>query len=158
MVVLMQACKINTAISCKKGVEVANNRLIIYKTTHDYSKNVPIDLSVDGSRIVSFPAPLDLVKTNNELRYPIKLLNGYFLDQKGISSYTVFISLCYEEYSKLNSAPKADSLYQLILEINPIQEYYIDSTYIHMDKEAYIELINSFIKKNSLEQELYKVK
>ena len=77
---------------------------IIYKTKADYSKNVPVTLSDDKLHVVSYPAPQD-VYFHGELAYPTQLAKGFLLDNRGISVNSAFISLTYEEYSKLPAAP-----------------------------------------------------
>jgi hypothetical protein len=96
---------------------------IIYKTKADYSKNVPVTLLEDKSRIVSYPAPQDLY-FRGQLAYPIALAKGFLLDNRGISVNSAFISLTYEEYAKLPSAPNPDDLYKMIIDKDPFTEMY----------------------------------
>jgi hypothetical protein len=96
---------------------------IIYKTKGDYSKNVPVTLSDDKMKIVSYPAPQD-VYTNGKLAYPTELVKGYLLDNRGIGPNTAFLKLTYEEYSKLTEAPNPNDLYNMIIDKNPITHMY----------------------------------
>lgn len=96
-------------------------RAYIYKTTADYSNNVPVILSEDKKNIVSYPHPKD-VKTSNSFLKPTELMNGYLLDNKGVQINTAFLSLTYEEYSKLQEVPSLDFLKSKIIDRNPFAE------------------------------------
>ncbi len=96
---------------------------IVYKTRKDYSKNVPVTLSEDKSKIVSYPAPHDLF-FNGILAYPTPLAKGYWLDNRGVSENTAFLSLTYEQYAKLPVAPTTDDLYKMIIDKDPITQMY----------------------------------
>lgn len=95
----------------------------IYKTKNDYSRNVPIILTDDKTSIVSFPATSD-VYYQGKLAEPIQLEQGYLLDVRGISKNVAFISLTYEEYSKLGQTPSTDSLMLMIIDNDPLEELY----------------------------------
>lgn len=97
--------------------------VFIYKTKKDYYQHVPIVLSEDKTRVVSFPGIKDVVK-NNIPTYPTRLENGYLLDNRGISKNAVFLSLTYEEYSKLRKTPSAEDLLEMILDKDPFVELY----------------------------------
>jgi len=96
---------------------------IIYQTRGDYSKNVPVTLSADKTKIVSYPAPQDLY-TAGVLAYPTELAKKYWLDNRGIGPNTAFLKLTYEEYAKLGAAPGPDDLYKLIIDKDPITHMY----------------------------------
>ncbi len=95
----------------------------VYKTRNDYRTNVPVILSDDKSRIVSYPHPKDLYY-KGELAYPTELADGYLLDNRGINADVAFLKMTYEEFSKLGEAPPLDSLYSLILDKDPLLELY----------------------------------
>ena len=95
--------------------------VIVYKTTKDYSKNVAVTLSADKTKIVAYPAPSD-VSANS---YPTALNKGYWLDNRGISANTAFLSMTYEQYAKLRKAPSLDELYGMIIDKNPIKKMYL---------------------------------
>lgn len=107
----------------KENVDYTGAPTTIYKTTKDYSKNVPITLSDDKSKIVSYPAPSDIYY-KGELSYPIELANYYLLDNRGVSINTAFLKYTYDEYSKLKEVPDLKTLYNLIIDKNPITEMY----------------------------------
>ena len=121
IVILTTVCCATIGKSNRKGHVVP--AAIIYKTKGDYSKNVPITLSTDKSKIVSYPAPQD-VYYRGQLAYPTVLKDGFLLDNRGISANSVFIKLTYEEYSKLSEAPSNEELYKMILDKNPFKEIY----------------------------------
>lgn len=93
---------------------------IVYKTKKNYDKNVAITLSDDKKTIVGYPHPRDV----SERSYPTSLNKGYLLDNRGIGKNTAFISMTYEEYAKLKSAPSLQELEQMIIDKDPIKEMY----------------------------------
>ena len=95
--------------------------IIVYKTTKDYSKNVAITLSEDKKMIVAYPAPTDVSARS----YPTALRKGYWLDNRGISPHTAFLSITYEEYAKLKKVPSLEELYKMIIDKNPIKKMYV---------------------------------
>jgi hypothetical protein len=97
--------------------------LIIYKTKKDYSKNVPVVLSSDKSKIVSYPAVAD-VNVNGKPAYPIVLAKKYMLDNRGIGPDVAFLSLTYEEYGNLKEIPALTELYNKIIDKDPLTEFY----------------------------------
>lgn len=96
---------------------------IIYKTKEDYSKFVPVILSEDKSKIISYPHPSDII-VNDVFSYPTELEKGYLLDNRGININVAFLNLTYEEYSKLETAPLLEKLFSMILDKNPLVEIY----------------------------------
>ena len=95
--------------------------IIIYKTTKDYTQNVPVTLSEDKSQIVSYPHPTDLL-IGGKLALPAKLHNGYLLDNRGIGKNVAFLKFTYAEYSKFKDAPTLEELYRSIIDKNPLTE------------------------------------
>ena len=95
----------------------------IYKTKKDYNNLVPVILSDDKSKITSYPHPKDLFY-KGELAIPVQLKEGYLLDNRGISKNVVFLNITYEDYSKLNTIPSVDELFEMIIEMDPLTELY----------------------------------
>lgn len=96
---------------------------IIYKTNKDYSRNVPIFMNKEKTKITGFPAPSDLI-VNGELQTPLKLDNNFLYDRRGVSLNTVYIKMTFEDYSKLEKAPSNLDLMNMIIEKNPMVELY----------------------------------
>jgi len=103
------------------GVSQALPPIVVYKTTKDYSKNVAVTLSADKKTIVSYPARTDVSARS----YPTPLNKGYWLDNRGISPNTAFLSITYEEYAKLKKTPSLEELYSMIIDKDPIKRMYI---------------------------------
>jgi len=103
------------------GLSQALPPIVVYKMTKDYSKNVAVTLSADKKTIVSYPARTDV----SERSYPTPLNKGYWLDNRGISPNTAFLSITYEEYAKLKKTPSLEELYNLIIDKDPIKKMYI---------------------------------
>ena len=77
-------------------------RAVIYRTSAPSDSLVPI--TVEGGRLVSFPAPADL----GEL--PVRLDGGWYLDSRGVSLNSVFTRYTYAEYKALKQAPSPEEL------------------------------------------------
>lgn len=92
--------------------------VIIYKTTRDYSRNVPVTLNADGTAIASYPAVSDV----RSLPYPTPLADGYLLDNRGIGPHVAFLSYTYEEYAALPDTPPAAELFGKIIDKHPLLE------------------------------------
>ena len=116
---------------------------IIYKTKKDYSQNVTIQMNKEKTKITGFPAPSD-IQINGELQTPIPLDKGFLYDRRGVSINTVFISMTYQEYSKLKKAPPANELMSIIIDKNPMVElYYCPSLKQNSKIETMNALVNS---------------
>jgi len=100
-------------------VSIPGPKIIIYKTTKDYIKFVPVTLSEDGKSVVSYPDIKD-VFYNGELAYPTQLHKGFLLDNRGINANTAFLRFTYEEYAKLPKTPDPNELMRFILDKDPI--------------------------------------
>lgn len=95
--------------------------VVIYKTTRDYSRNVPVGLSQDGTRVVSYPAVSD-VRVGGRYPYPTPLEEGYLLDNRGIGRNVAFLSYTYEEYAALPATPSAAELLEKVIDKHPLVE------------------------------------
>lgn len=94
---------------------------LVYKTKANYDSLVPVILSEDKTKIVSYPSPSDVVK-GNTFAYPVLLHNNYLLDMKGISPTIAFLKIKYSDYAKLKESPSVDYLYRMILDKDPLTE------------------------------------
>lgn len=115
------------AVSCKSG-ETASSanvyalpKAIVYKTSGDYNKNVPVILNSEKTAVVGYPSKSDIYY-NGEFAYPLVLNGGYLLDRRGINLNVAFLDLTYEEYSKLTAQPSAGDLFKRIINKNPLTE------------------------------------
>ena len=122
---------------------------IIYKTKKDYNQFVPVILSEDKSKIVSYPHPKD-VFYKGELAYPTKLKSGYLLDNRGINSNVAFLNITYEDYSKLEKAPLPDELFLMISDKDPLIEIYNCGNRYTFKNE--ISDLNKLIENNGLKK------
>ncbi|MDR0989089.1 MAG: hypothetical protein LBM06_06485 [Prevotellaceae bacterium] len=93
----------------------------VYKTRGDYAHLVPVLMDATRTRIVSYPAPVDL-RSGDGLRLPTPLADGYLLDNKGITPHVAFLSYTYEEYSGLSVAPAMSELMAHLLDVHPLVE------------------------------------
>lgn len=106
-----------------KNIDYSPPVVIIYKTKDNYDNRVPVILDETKTKIISYPAPAD-VYYNNALALPVKLSNGYLLDNRGITPNVAFLNITYEEYSKLKEVPSPDELIKSISEKSPLTEMY----------------------------------
>ena len=95
--------------------------VLVYKTRKDYANYVPVLLSADKTRIISYPAPSD-IKTGNVYQKPILLEGEYLLDKRGIGVNVAFLKLTYEEYALLPATPSKAELMDLIQDSDPLLE------------------------------------
>ena len=103
------------------GARQTRPQAIIYRTSRDYSHNVPVTLNATRTRITAYPDPADL---RRQAMLPLPLGDGFMLDRRGIGPNTAFTSYTYEEYAALPEAPKPDSLMARIIDSTPFTELY----------------------------------
>jgi len=96
---------------------------LVYQTRNDYSNNVPVLLSEDKTKIVSYPDPKD-ISTNNAFPLPTALEKGYLLDNRGIGLHVAYLSMTYAEYAALPEAPSRDALMKMVIDKDPLTEMY----------------------------------
>lgn len=121
---------------------MAMPRVVIYKTTADFSNNVPFAMDDSKTQIVSFPDPAD-IKDNKR---PTQLDNGYLLDNFGIGKNVVYTDYTYEQFAALESVPDLETLMQHIVERNPLVEYYVSGAeYPRTGEARTIEGLNKVI-------------
>ncbi len=117
LIILLLAGILNIFCSCEK-VKVDDSIIQVYKFKEgkDYSNNVPVELSLDKSKITSNSSCLSSI-------WPMKLDSGYFLNgSMGVNSG--YLSLTREEYNAYDIMPGVHSLYKLLIEADPYLEYY----------------------------------
>lgn len=141
--IIMGFCIINNPITNKEN-QMGGPPVIIYKTKKNYNKNVAIILSEDKTEIVSYPDPKDVIKNDNYC-YPTSLIKGFLLDNRGINKNIAFLSITYEEYAKLKTAPSIDEMKKLIIDKNPLKKMYICGN--QYQYKNLTEEVNQIIKK-----------
>jgi hypothetical protein len=125
------------------GGSQAGPSAIIYKTKADYYNKIPVILSEDKSKIVSYPGPRDII-TKGKLAYPTKLNDGFLLDNRGINENVAFLDITYEVFSKSMKAFTSEELFEMILDDDPITEMYnCGSKYKYKEIESEL---NDFIE------------
>ena len=102
------------------GSAAAMPKAVIYKTTADYSDNVPLVMDAAKKTLVSYPDPIDVMNSR-----PFKLDNGYWLDNRGINENVVFTDYTYMEYAQLQQVPSVEELMKHIIDYNPLLEMYV---------------------------------
>lgn len=134
------------------GLHITGSAVIVYKTRNNYNDLVPVGLSDDKTKIVSYPDPKDVQSQPK----PTALDNGYLLDHRGIGKNVAFLKITYEAYAQLPQAPPMDSLQKWILDKNPLLEIYACGQRYH-DKDLEEEL-NASIQSGKLKQSCHSMK
>lgn len=126
----------------EQPIALAMPRVIIYKTTGDFSNLVPLSMDDSKTQIISLPDPADI----KENKRPTQLANGYLLDNFGIGKNVVYTDYTYEQYAALESVPELEVLMQHIVERNPLVEYYASGAeYPRTGEARTIEALNEVI-------------
>lgn len=107
----------------KNQMGLSSPPAIVYKTKEDYSQLVPVILSADKKKIVSFPAQSD-IRINDNFPYPDALEDGYWLDNRGISQHAAFLKFSYEDYYNMDNIPTAERLMNYIVDDDPFIEMF----------------------------------
>lgn len=117
---------------------------VIYKVSDEYVNLVPVILNEEKTKIVSYAAPGDMYNSEGELRFPTPLSKGYYLDQIGVGLNTAYTSLTIDEYAEMETPPKLDSLYQLIISKDPFKRMYnLGNRKQYLDEEVVKEIVSS---------------
>lgn len=110
-----------TQIGQKNHPSMATPPALVYKTRKDYSKNIPVLMNAQRTKIISYPHPTDIFY-HGKLAYPTPLAGGFLLDNRGIDKNVVFLSYTYESYSQLKEAPTIEQLMDSIVDKLPLVE------------------------------------
>jgi len=108
----------NVLTQCASAQTTVAPHIVIYKTKKDYSACVPVVLSDDKKKIVSFPAVSDLKAGNMEM--PVRLHKKYWYNKYGVNANTAFLKITIQDYAKLPPNTSAEELYKLIDDPSPI--------------------------------------
>ena len=136
------------------GSKITAPPLLIYKTKKDYRHNVPVILSDDKTKIISYPHPRDLMR-GEELAIPTQLVKGYLLDNRGINENVAFIKYTYEEYVKLNELPTVVDLYEMIIDKDPLVEMWSCGTRSAYGTDNLSEQLNEIIVNREVMREKF---
>jgi hypothetical protein len=94
----------------------------VYKTKADYFNLVPIGLSEDKTKVISYPWPGDIFY-QGKLAYPTKLNKDYLMDTRGIWVDSVFLNTSYDDYSQIR-IPSPKELLEMVKDKSPFVEFY----------------------------------
>lgn len=119
---------------------------VIYKTSRDFSDNVPVIMDENRTKILSYPDPVDLTFEGKPAK-PTVLNKGYLLDNRGINKNVVFLKYTYEYFSQLSTPPSLNDMMLNILEKYPLVEMYscgLRSEYTDIVKDMNSIIENGF--------------
>lgn len=139
----------------KQSIKMALPSTFIYKTKADYSQLVPVLVSAETKEIYSYPDKKDLL-VDGKLRLPSPLLDGYLLDNKGISKDAAFLKLTYAQYVALDHTPSSKELEAMIIDYEPFIELYECKK--TMDADAKVDYFNQLIKQGQLQTQCVRLK
>ncbi len=123
-------------------------RLVVYKTKANYRDLIPVALSEDKSRIISYPGTTD-VKLAEGYMKPSKLKKGYLLDNQGIGKNVAFLGITYEEYAKMGKTLSRDEMFAKIVDKDPLLELY-DCGERKGEQSSLIKSLKKSIRKKKL--------
>lgn len=132
-----------------ESIDYSGQPTIVYKTKADFYKNVPVTLSEDKSRIVSYAGLTDIYYKGS-FSLPTALSKGYLLDNRGINENSAFLKYSYEEYSQLKEVPSITELFNQIVEKDPFLEIYNLGNRSRFENE--VTEINAIIEKGDLKK------
>lgn len=110
----------------------------IYRMKGDYANYVPITLNEDGTQLMSYPAVTDIYPSAK----PEYLIDGWYLDHRGVNVNTAFTSYTYDEYSKLPKTPTQSDLMSHIIAKKAIAEI-LDLGVERIPNDSIIRLIQN---------------
>jgi hypothetical protein len=148
MKLLASIALIPTVLMCSasNAQEIPRPKVVVYKTRGNYKKLVPVTLSDDGSRIVSYPGIEDL----KEGQEPTKLCKGYWLDNGGrINKHVAFLKWTYEEYKNLKEIPSLKEMFTMLEDKQPLLELYDCNA---KTPETTIKKLKKLIRKHRLKE------
>lgn len=122
--------------------------VIVYKTKKNYRQLVPVTLSEDKSKVVSYPDPADYA-TGVKRWLPVPLHKGYLLDKRGINRNVAFLKLTCKQYAKLKQAPSVDELYSMIADKDPLTAFCISGNRSNYPADP-VKKLNAQIDKKKL--------
>ena len=133
-----------------KEMDFSNPPTVIYKTKKDYSQLVPVTLSEDKTKIVSYPGPQDIY-FRGQLATPTLLDKGYWLDNRGLNMHSAFLDIPYDAYSKWQKMPSLVELYGHIIDKDPFTEFYSCGNRYQYQEDEVLQL-NALINNKGLER------
>jgi len=119
----VQSEKNTTPAAEKASPQISAPPCIIYRTRNDYFTMVAIELSADRKRVVSYPDVLDIRRQGDGV-YPVRLSGGFLLDNRGIGPGVAFLKMTYQEYAALEKTPRAEELFEMVRDDDPLLEMY----------------------------------
>jgi hypothetical protein len=130
------------------SMQMVGPPVIIYKTKEDYFNNVPVILSDDKSKVMSYPGIHDVKTNEGEFQIPLILDNGYLLDQRGINENVAFTKYTYAIYANLDNTPSAEELFEVIIDADPLSEMYFCGSRFSFENPK--DEINQIIKSGDM--------
>jgi len=119
----LAAIAVSVLFSGSAMAQVAGPHTIVYKTRKGYRNLVPVQLSDDKQKLISYPAPQDL-QTGGAPALPVLLHKGWLLDLRGVNGNTAFTRYTYRQYSALKAVPSEAALLKKLTDKSPMTTIY----------------------------------
>jgi len=120
--------------------------VIVYQLNGNWQHLVPVTLSEDKSKIVAYPGPTDVQK----MKAPLALKYGWWLDTRGISANTAFLSISIEQYKKKSAAPSLEEMMKKIAVLKPFKRIMNCGNF--PVNEEYIQMLNEHLRKKTIKK------
>jgi len=102
---------------------IPDSPVIIYTTRGDYSQFVPVRMNSERTEIIYYPQPSDL-HHNGQPALPVRLNQGFWLDNFGIGPDVAFLKFDYRQYMLLQTPPPVEIMMRYILDARPLLAMY----------------------------------
>lgn len=120
MVVYITSCRTSESSvpNTSSPMLQAMPRAFVYKMRADYSQFVPVTLCADRTIVVAYPDRTDIAN----MPVPTPLVDGWWLDNRGINGRVAFTTWTYAEYIALPTTPTAKEIMAHIKDATPLIE------------------------------------
>ncbi len=139
--ILLPTCKSRT--STLETSKVVGPSIMVYRLNGPLEGFVPVGLNEEKTAIVSYPSPLDL----GRMKSPINVEQDWWIDTRGITQNTGFLSIKTADYLNLKEAP---SLAEMMQNLNKTPFLELWNCGISQTGFTDAELIKKKLKRNQL--------
>ena len=124
-----------------------NKHVVVYKAPKRFRDHVPVVLSSDKKKVVSYPDPADIRAGGNYV-LPALLHKGFMTGGYGIGSNSVFLQYTFNEYASLTHTPSPEELLKKVIRRGTVKEVCNCGLLIHGDHT--IDTLNKWIDQGLL--------
>ena len=114
----------------------------VFMMNGDFADNVAVTLGPDGE-LTYFPAPSDITADSR----PVKLAEGWWLNNQGLGQNSVFTKYTFAEYAELPETPSPQQIKNAIIPGSGVTRFEI-LPFPASGAATRIDEINAYLKKN----------